>query len=574
MVTWMQYSRLFINLGELKMIKKNLLILFTVLSALALGACGGSSGGGGGGGGGGLGTGTFEKEIAPLALSGWGLFANFTIRAQLLYNASEVNGAGYVTALKLRAGANSPSITCPETTIKMGHTSLSPLTNTFASNVEEGRGTLATVRALSTLTLPAVTMGDYATITLDTPFYYNGVDNLVVDVVHTMACSASFPDEYSNGLPAGSSTWSMTTANATGNAITSRPNATLVFAGGDDDISPIGTLTGNTYPFSTDTPHTQNLYLASEVNGSGPVTGVAFQMNNTSVAGTYTATVMMGHSTLATLGTTFAANFDTGAPVTVANAITFDIPAGIPAGEWFWVPLPDSTFTYNGTDNLIVDVVTTAATSSNSLIEASVAGRRLWSADNIALTGSVSATGYQLKVRFNGGTMMLTKATASTTGIGWDTVAGRTQRLYRTAELGTGGAITKLAFRLDTDAVASDYINFNVKVDQIDPITLGVSFLGNLTGSAQTIFNGTLSVPAGALAGDWVDIPISAFTYDPTKNLLVEYSTAGGTGANIMRWNTDATLYASRGIFHLTSNINDTGTLSNGVPDIKLTLSK
>ena len=178
------------------------------------------------------------------------------------------------------------------------------------------------------------------------------------------------------------------------------------------------------------------------------------------------------------------------------------------------------------------------------------------------------------KFRFNGGTMMLTKATADTTGAGWDTTAGRAQRLYRTSELGTSGTINKIGFRLDT-AAASDYTDFKVVIEQVDITVLGGTFSGNLTGAAQTVYSGALSIPATAKDGDWIEIPLtSPIAYDSTKNLLVEYSSAGGTVSNILRWNSDAALYANRGLFHATSNIVDAGTLSSGIPDLVLYYTK
>ena len=51
--------------------------------------------------------------------------------------------------------------------------------------------------------------------------------------------------------------------------------------------------------------------------------------------------------------------------------------------------------------------------------------------------------------------------------------------------------------------------------------------------SQNTVFDGTVAVPAGLLAGDWIDIPLTTpFAYDGKSNLIVwmgNNGTASGT---------------------------------------------
>ena len=68
---------------------------------------------------------------------------------------------------------------------------------------------------------------------------------------------------------------------------------------------------------------------------------------------------------MTTLASDYAANYS-GSPVNAANAVSFTIPANVPANSYVWIPLPDAVFNYNGTDNLILEFDVTAATGDTS----------------------------------------------------------------------------------------------------------------------------------------------------------------------------------------------------------------
>lgn len=91
--------------------------------------------------------------------------------------------------MAFRSNSITTGLTCPDVTIRMGQTSLTSLTTTFANNVEQGKGPLATVLQNKQVAIPALGVGDYIKLTLDTPFYFNGVDNLVVEFIRIGACS-------------------------------------------------------------------------------------------------------------------------------------------------------------------------------------------------------------------------------------------------------------------------------------------------------------------------------------------------------------------------------------------------
>lgn len=568
------------NMGGCVMDRKILLILFTIFSTLALSACGSSSSGGGGSApGGGLATGGFTKTYAPDAsLTTW--TSPFTTNSRhylIMYQASDINGSGNINAISFRVSAavNTPVI-CDNVTIRMGQSSLTQITNTtFASQIENGAGSMQTVINDATITIPVTALDEYFSVPLSSPFNYNGVDNLLLEITRVPGCSAVVSFRTENAIGTNNILWTDIIASATGFG----PNNDLFhakfnFAGGDN-AQVLGGVQNNFWPFSSETPRIQQLYLASEIDGSGPITSIGFQMNAISSAQTYTATIMMGHSILATLGNTFATNYSD-APVTVANAVTFSIPAGIPAGEWFWVPLPDSTFNYNGTDNLIVDIAVSVGSGDTDLRVTNVsANRRVGSSDHtsaIAL-GPLQIV-HHVKFRFNGGTMDV--ITSGNTNF-WIPMGagsgGNNQYLYPAAYLGTGGTITKLAVRLDgvNPVSAADYAGYTITVGNTAVTALSGTYANNLT-NATVVYSGTLSVPGTVVKGDWIEIPLSpGFNYDTTQNFVVQLSNPGGAFANFLEGNnTEPNSY----LYTIGDSAATTGTVINGILDLRLTVQK
>ncbi len=119
------------------------------LLTFSLAGCDGSSSGGCCGGGGGLQDGTFIKTVqldSNTSLGGHFTSSVTDTRIQHLYLADWIGGSGYITAIAFKSNTDTATeITCPDLTLKMGHTSLSALTDTFANNVEEGKGSVETI---------------------------------------------------------------------------------------------------------------------------------------------------------------------------------------------------------------------------------------------------------------------------------------------------------------------------------------------------------------------------------------------------------------------------------------------
>ncbi|HEY8370459.1 MAG TPA: hypothetical protein VIM86_14205, partial [Thermodesulfobacteriota bacterium] len=277
--------------------------LFVLVSATALAACGGGGGGGVGGGGGGPSApaATFTKTVElPTMGLGWaGPFETGSARFQMLVLASDIGGAGPIQSIAFRLQDAAEANHCPDVTIVLGHTSKASLETTFANNIEEGRGSAAVVLD-GAVTIPAGDAGDYVTIPFDEPFLYNGVDNLVVDVI-SRECSGETTFEASRAsTPYTALVWSPNTEGTTGIAATDLAHLKLTFAGGDNTlVYAAGTAVDNTVPFTSGgTRKIQALYLAEEIDGRGPITAVGFPVgNDTSTAQTYTVTVRLAHST-------------------------------------------------------------------------------------------------------------------------------------------------------------------------------------------------------------------------------------------------------------------------------------
>jgi hypothetical protein len=145
--------------------------LAVMASVLALAACGGGGGGGDHGGGGGLASGTFTRTFNAAAgavpeLFGDGIFGDMTV--QWLHTSAEVGASGRITKLRFTNDAGSGVVTCPNTTLRLGHTNLASLTTTYASNFNVG--TPVIVLNNTTLTIPAGAAGTWFEVAMATPF--------------------------------------------------------------------------------------------------------------------------------------------------------------------------------------------------------------------------------------------------------------------------------------------------------------------------------------------------------------------------------------------------------------------
>ena len=144
--------------------------------------------------------------------------------------------------------------------------------------------------------------------------------------------------------------------------------------------------------------------------------------------------------------------------------------------------------------------------------------------------------------------------------------------LYRAAELGTKGTISKIAFRARYDAVAETGFAYTVVMSHTSATTLGTDYAADLP-SPVMVFNSTLDIPA-ALIGDWYEIPLStSFNYNGTDNLVVDIDGTGGIAANAacIVDITTIPLYNGRNLWAATSGA-ATGSIDDMLVDGRFTL--
>ena len=91
---------------------------------------------------------------------------------------------------------------------------------------------------------------------------------------------------------------------------------------------------------------------------------------------------------------------------------------------------------------------------------------------------------------------------------------------------------------------------------------------------ATMVYNGSVSIPAGMKAGDWIEIPLgTAFAYDGISNLVVQIAADNGSASN------DLSLYGPSSQFtgyRLAWNdrTSATGQLANYLASQRLRLTK
>ncbi|WP_345985880.1 hypothetical protein WCX49_01815 [Sulfurimonas sp. HSL-1656] len=513
----------------MNLVSKMLTATVSAAAIVAMTACGG----GGGGGSSTLATGGFIKTYAPdTSVADWTSPFNLNPRHYLImYTADELQGSGNIDAISFRLSQDlAAAVSCPGTTIKIGHTTSTDLasSSTFSDHYENGAGSLMTVLDNRTVLLSTGLTGEFVSIPLDSAFAYNGVDNLVVDILRNDACDGTVHFSAENNLAIDQMMWTSATTDLTASSFNQLFQAGFHFSGGDN-TQYYGTGLDHAYPLTTAANlRLQNMYMAADINGSGPVTGYALRLNKLSVEGNYTMTVKMGHTSSDVLSATFADNADEF--VTVAQDVTVHVPAGIPAGGWVWIPL-NGTFNYNGTDNLVVDFTTSAGQGNLNYVEVvDLGGSQRVYGNNVA-TGTVDGYVNNAKFRFNGAGMSVLMSTSNEGQAFpfWATV-GSMQHLYSAYQLGSAGTIDRIECRANSAQPSHTGYDYNVTMAHTTAMDLGTVFADNLVSDKSLVFSGIIDTPA-VKAGDWVGINLTKpFKYDGVSNLVLEIRGEGGSG--------------------------------------------
>ncbi|MDH3975643.1 MAG: hypothetical protein OEV42_15300 [Deltaproteobacteria bacterium] len=569
--------------------KKNffIILIFITFLAMVLTACGGSSGGSGSNVGG-LAKGGFIKKIVYNGAPWDAQFGTYpAIRYHHLYRAGDIKGSGNMTVLRFQYHTNlAADVTCDNTTLKLGHTNVTDLTTTFTDAIETGQGSFVTIVDNATITFPAGAVGEFFEIPISGAFNYNGVDNLLLEISRTTACSGPVPLDAGTGVGYTSNVHSVSSATATtGTTSTGNITISFQFSGGDNEQN-LGGTSGLNWPFSTFNTKVQILYNSDEIDGSGPVTGVALQMHTTSLQNDVTYTLKLGHTTLTELSTAFADNFNAGAPVTVANALNFTIPAGLQAGDYFWLPIPDGTFTYNGNHNLLVEVDVSAVTNVTPVrYDISSAGRMAAGDSGNDTAGSLPPLTHHIKLRFNGSPIQIMPGGGNSYyhvlgGYG-ATGDAQIQSLYTPSLIGTGGTVSSINVRLNADSVAATIPDYKIYMGATARTAFDSAntYSSNMELNSTLVFNVPFNIPAGLKAGDWIRIPLqTAFTYDPTQNMSILFmADSASPGNNPVSFSNNAARFPNHSVWRddNTVDITDMPEFSyNGIVDVQLNISK
>lgn len=543
--------------------------VYPLLIATGLAACGG--GGGGGGGSTTVASGTFEKSYvgAPADAGPNVVMINdgFSVTSsvlQWLYRPDRVNGSGVITSVSFYLqSAVATDITCSRGIIRMGHSSLPDLTSTMPDNPDLGGFQNVFDGAF---TVPASAAGTAVTFTLDTPFVYNGVDSLIMEYERAENCTAD-----ANMVQYVNTGYGSTMYPGLASALPRLYQSTFHFQGGDNLV--VDGTTEYLAPFRAtlaDVRHLQTIYLADEINGAGPVTGIALKLGaTTTVDRLIQYSVTLSHTSLSAVASTTFADNVTGSSEAVALSRAVTISGGMPADTWFWLPIPDGLFTYNGTDNLVLDISVTAAGGDVSLRAKSQAtARTVYGVPGMDVGSGGSGYTPALKLRFNGAPthVMPVKTTDESFDItsGSIPLAAKTQVLA--SELGSKGTITSIACRLDNDASLGTYQNLTVKMSHAASIG---------TPEVVTVRDGLFTLNAGVPAGNWLEIPLTTpFEYDGFSDLNILLAWSHATGILTCDAGGNSTLYAGRSL-----TLPNTGgvvvpTLYNLLPALKLGISR
>jgi hypothetical protein len=459
----------------------------------------------------------------------------------------------------------------------MGHTSVVDLSDTtFANNIEQGKGSFNVALNNANIAIPSGVNGDFHTIQLETPFYYNGVDNVVVEFEHTAACSATVGHRSENRT--NSRLYTLTSGSATGTPSNYHYHMKFNFAGGDNTVlasDDAGDNGNNLAPGHTG--RTQALILQEDIDGRGPITGIAFEASATALTADAVATytIMLSHVDAGTdaVVATYADNVGTGV-TTVVQDLSMTVPAGT---KWFWIPL-SGTFNYDGTSNLLIDITATVSSGSFTVDYHNAGSNRIVYSGNTAdVTGSVRLRTFQPKLRFNGAPVqVMFGMNISSSQILGSNTDGQIQNMYPAAYVGTGGSISSVSVRLNGNGNAGTIPSHKIYMGHTTKNVLNIADAYNTNmDSMVLVYDSTLDVTAGLLQGDWVNIPLqTSFNYDPGKNLVVMFASNDSGVSNPVSFSDTLLTYT---VGRNDNAVDTTGTPTfdyNGFANVQLVINK
>jgi hypothetical protein len=156
--------------------------------------------------------------------------------------------------------------------------------------------------------------------------------------------------------------------------------------------------TNNTYPFwaTYSAFRWQTMWFKSELNEPGKVTKIEWMPWNNTNGGSYSnCDILLCHTGISAITSTFATNYGGKTPVNVFNG-TYVL-SSYPANTWVTIVEP-TNFTYNNTDNLLMEVSWQGGSGSTNYMKVRTTGSgpypgRIWNTSSkTATTGSTQAS--------------------------------------------------------------------------------------------------------------------------------------------------------------------------------------
>ena len=474
---------------------------------------------------------------------------------QMLYTPAEIGKGGTISSIAFKV-ANSTSFATSEVKVYLGHKS-----GSFSSTSDYVTSSNLTLVYSGSPTLGQTTGWETLEFNHGT-FTYNGTDNLVVVVTRK---STSFKSGlkyyyYSSGDGYTLYRWS---DNDTGygdvtntfynySASTNRPAVRMVF-GGSTSLEP-GIWSGNTltidakadsignnvpynnyYQYST----SQMLYTPVEIGKGGTISSIAFKVASSTSFTTSELKVYLGHK---------SGNFSSTSDYVSSSDLTLVYSGSPTLGQttgWETLTFNQGTFTYNGTENLVV-VVTRKSDNYKgglkyyyynsgdgyTLHRRSDSSTGYGDVTNISYNYKTSTNRPAIRLVFGGstslepgiwsGNTLTIDAKADSTGynVPYNNFYrySTTQMLYTPTEIGKGGTISSIAFKV---ASSTSYATSELKV------YLGHKS-GNFSSTSDYVPSGNLTLvysgspTLGQMTG-WETLTFNqgTFTYNGTDNLVV-----------------------------------------------------
>ncbi len=142
----------------------------------------------------------------------------------------------------------------------------------------------------------------------------------------------------------------------------------------------------------------QMLYDQAKISYAGTINEFELEKGDASSCTVTNVKFYLCHTKLTALTAVFQDNYSGNTPVNVASYANYTVPA---TAGFYPIPMT-STFAYNNTDNLILEITYERITGSAcALRNGGLAAHRCWAYSPTATTGTADAVGYNGRISFS-----------------------------------------------------------------------------------------------------------------------------------------------------------------------------